>query len=1024
MNRHPFLSRVVAATGIFSLSLVLRAEQPGWPDSAIFRNLKFRNVGPGIMGGRVAAVEGVAGNPNVIYVGAAAGGIFKTVNGGISWKPVFDRQGTASIGAIAVAPSNPSVVYAGTGEGNPRNSASIGDGVYRSTDGGETWTRVGLTDTETIHRIRVHPTDPNTVWVAAMGHKWGPNQERGLFRTTDGGRTWVKVLYIDENTGASDVEIDYSNPRYVYAALYELRRTPYSFISGGPGSGIYRSVDGGATFVKLTKGLPTGLLGRIGLASARSKPGTVCALVESNEGILYRSGDYGQTWTLVNSDPDINTRPFYYTDIVVDPKDENRLYILNTPLRLSTDSGRTWKVIGEGIHGDHHALWIDPTNPMRVLNGNDGGFHISYDRAENWEFVNSFAIGQFYHVDFNMKKPYWVGGGLQDNGTWIGPSQTTHEEGILNDDWIQIGLSDGFAMLWQDDDTIFLNSEGGDLRRVDIRTGEMKRVVPYPPPFSGSSASELKYRFNWNAPLAISPHDRRVIYLAANVVFKTTDQGQTWQIISPDLTTNDPSKMKPSGGPITRDNTTAEYHCTITALAESPITAGLIWIGTDDGNVQITRDGGRTWTKVVQHIKGLPSNSWVPMIEASRFNPSIAYAVFDRHRSNDMRPYVFKTTDYGQTWTNVTGDLPEFGYAWVVREDLRNQNLLYLGTELGLYLTFDGGRHWMRYPDLPTMPVNGLVLHPRENDLILGTHGRGIFILDDLTALQQISEKVLVSDAHLFDIRPAMRFQPWRRKTLLGQKAFRAENPPYGALITYYLKATLKQSPVITVVDSTGAVIRQFTGTNLPGINRVAWDLRHDDAWRPEGQPPDRYGPRGGPQVLPGDYVVKLKVGDSAFSKTVRVELHPEIQVSREELGTQLATLLRLREMRTAANRAIQRIMALQKELEAIPPSTARAPDLENLMKRLVDQRARFIREGSNARMQKPAQLEHKITTLAASVDGTTAGPTGAELEYLEQYDAVLKRELAELEESEKTFQAIKLPAGRGNARVPPGSTR
>lgn len=1017
----------LCALGLGEFSRVLEAQQGRGVTPGILEGLAFRNIGPAIMGGRIGAVEGVTGDPRVIYVGTAAGGIFKTSTAGVTWEPIFDDQGTHSIGAIAVAASDSNVVYVGTGEASPRNSVSIGDGVYRSTNGGKTWTHVGLRDTQTIARLRVHPSDASTVLVAAMGHNWGPNEQRGIFRTTDGGQSWQKVLYVNQDTGASDVDIDYSNPRFVYAGMYDFRRTPYSFTSGGPGSGIYRSTDAGVTFQKVTKGLPTGLMGRTAVAAAPNSPGVVYAMVESKQGVLYRSDDYGESWTLISKDPTINDRPFYYTDLRVDPNDSNRLYSVAGNLKLSTDGGRTWETIGQSIHGDHQALWIDPADSRRVLNGNDGGFAISYDGARTWDYVTQFAIAQFYHVNVSMTKPYLVGGGLQDNGNWIGPARTRHRAGILNSDWRRVYGGDGFYVVWQDDNTVYTNSQRGNLARVDTRTGETKRVEPYPVPISGGGAGDHPYRFNWNAPVAISTHNREVIYFGGNVLWKTSDRGQTWTTISPDLTTNDRSKLGPSGGPISPENTGAESYCTITAIAESPITPGLIWVGTDDGNVQLTRDGGKNWTNVIGNAKGLPPESYVSMIEPSRFDAGTAYVAFDRHRSSDMKPYVFKTTDHGRTWRSITANLPQFGYAWVIREDPKNRNLLYAGTEFGFYLSFDGGGGWLRYPGLPTMPVNDLVIHPRENDLILATHGRGLFILDDLAALQGLSNEVLTSEGHLFDIRPATRFVPWSHAAVLGQKVFQAPNPPYGALITYYLKAEVRDEPLITVVDRSGATIRQLRGSRSAGINRIAWDLRYDDArWQPEGEQTAsrRFSARAGPLVLPGEYSIKLKISERELTRTVRVELDSEVKVAQADLEKQLQSLLRLRDMISTLNQVIGRIGTLQKQVDQAIDRIKRASattsttdknggsvstqvtgsitrelvrEFETLGRRLTDQRERLLLEGlGHIHLAKPAKLRDKIISLAASIGEAAAAPTAAELEYLEKHATEVEKELNE----------------------------
>ncbi|HVG20849.1 MAG TPA: hypothetical protein VNI02_17510, partial [Blastocatellia bacterium] len=730
-------------------------------EARAFERLEWRGIGPSNMGGRAADVEGVPGNPNLVYAATGSGGLWKTTNGGVTWKPIFERQNTLSIGDIALEPNNPDVIWVGTGESNVRNSVSFGDGVYKSNDGGKTWQHLGLKDTSTISRVVIHPTNPDVAYVAAVGHAFGPNEERGVFMTTDGGKTWQKTLYIDASHGASDLEIDPSNPNILYAGMWNFERKPWTFRSGDEKGGLFRSIDGGRTWNKVTEGLPK-LLGRIGVRVAPSNPKVVYAIVEAKEGTLYRSDDKGESFRQVSKDQTIVGRGFYYTRVRVDPANENRVYAVASPLFVSIDGGRTFRAISALTHIDFHALWIDPKNPNRMWQGQDGGFAVSNDGGDTWEYVNNFPIGQFYQIHADNRQPFYnIMGGLQDNGTWAGPSRTREPAGILNDDWRMVSFGDGFfALNHPDDPELYLTeSQGGSVVRTDFRNREQQSITPHPQAGGGAAADD-RYRFNWNSPLIASPHDKNTVYLAGNVVFKSADFGKTWQKISDDLTTNNKEKQKEAGGPVAPENSSAEYYCTIISLVESPSRAGVIWAGTDDGNLQLTTDGGKSWANLIKNVQGVPAESAVSHIELSRANADRAYAAFDRHKLDDYRPYVFKTSDGGRTWSNIAGDLPGKAYVHVVREDPKNPDLIYAGTELGLFGSYNGGKNWvsLALKNLPKVAVHDILIHPRDNDLILATHGRSLWVFDDATAIQQMSAGVLNNEAQLFDIRPAIRF--------------------------------------------------------------------------------------------------------------------------------------------------------------------------------------------------------------------------------------------------------------------------
>ncbi len=985
------MKRLILILMIATLTpIAVHSAAPEPNEATLLGNLKWRSIGPANMGGRVTAIEGVAGDPYTFYVGGADGGIFKTTNGGTTFKPIFDNQAVLSVGAITVAPSDPNVIWVGTGEGDPRNTASFGDGVYRSTDAGDTWKHLGLNETERIKRIKVDPRDPDVAYVAALGRAWGPNEERGVFKTTDGGKTWTKALFVDKDSGCSDIDLDPQNPRIVYAGMYTFRRKPWRFDSGGGQTALYKSIDSGASWKKLTNGLPKTPMDRIGIAIARSNPMTVYMITETKtEGNLFRSDDRGESWRMVHNDPNINFRPFYYSDIRVDPNDPERIYSLGGGLSMSRDGGRNFARIANSVHGDHQAFWIDQMNSNRILSGSDGGFQVSNDKGATFEVINNIVLSQYYHITYDMRQPYYVYGGLQDNGNWVGPSATLYREGIRKDDWFTVSGGDGFFVVpdISSPNIVYSDSQGGTISLTDTNSGNTRSIHPYPKEVgsSGNAIAGYKYRFNWNPPIVASPHDPKTVYFGGNVLLKTTNYGHSWQEISPDLTTNDKSKQQSSGGPVVVDNTAAEFHCTILAIAESPVKAGVIWVGTDDGNVQVTKDGGKTWTNVVGNIKGLPPNSWVPNIDASHFDAGTAYVAFDRHQDDDFGPWAFKTTDYGQTWTSIKSDLPAKGYVHVVREDPKVKTLLYCGTELGIFASWDGGGHWVSIRNnIPAVAVRDIVVHPRDNDLIVATHGRGVFILDSAAALQEIGT-AKANDVFLFDVRAATRYQMWGKDSNLGQKTFAAQNPPSGALIDYYLKADVNGPVVITVADKGGKTIRTIRSTaNKAGVNRVVWDLRYDPPTPAPGggpggggggglgrggggqgpgagggqgrggagaqaaasatpgvpaapgtpdQPPGeefgggRFGFGGGPSVVPGDYTITLRAAGKQLSKTVHVGLDPRVKVSDADLNAQLDAALKLRDLSSTLNSVVARVDDLTRQLTTLSETMRRVPD-------------------------------------------------------------------------------------------------
>ncbi|HET6372970.1 MAG TPA: glycosyl hydrolase, partial [Candidatus Polarisedimenticolia bacterium] len=830
-------------------------------DAETFGGLEARSIGPAVMSGRIAAIDAVPSDRWTIYVGSASGGLWKSSDGGFRFKPVFDKN-TQSIGAIAIDQANPATVWVGTGETWVRNSVSVGDGLYKTTDGGDSWTRVGLEDSERIAQVRIDPANPDTVYACATGHLWNANPQRGVFKTTDGGKTWQKVLSVDDNTGCADLAIDPQDGRILYAAMWQFRRSPDFFTSGGPGGGLFKSTDGGATWRKLAKGLPTGDLGRIAVAVAPSRPSVVYATVEAKKTALYRSDDLGESWTEMNSSSNVTGRPFYFSRLVVDPTDFNRVYKPGYTLTFSTDGGKTFSGAGQGgdgaVHPDHHALWINPRNPEQMLIGTDGGVYESRDRANNWRLIGSLPVAQFYHVSYDMLQPYNVYGGLQDNGSWVGPSRTNGA--ITARHWKVLGGGDGFWAFVdpKDQDTAYVEYQGGNLLRVTQSTGETKEVKPLP------REGEPEYRFNWNTPIHLSPTRVGTLYYGSQFLFRSTDKGETWERISPDLTTNDPAKQRQeeSGG-LTVDNSSAENHCTIFSISESPKNKDVIWAGTDDGNLQVTRDGGKTWTNVSGKVTGLPKGTWVSRVEAGRFAEGTAYATFDGHMTGDMVTHVYRTKDHGATWQSLATDEVR-GYAHVIVEDLVNPDLLFLGTESGLFVSVDGGKQWGQFTGgLPNVAVRDLAIHPRESDLLIATHGRGIYILDDLTPLRKLTSQVVNSDVAFLESRPSTLIIPAGEQRFDGGTEFEGRSPEEAAFITYYFKKRHMFGDLkLEIYDSKGTLVSTLPGGKRRGINRVAWPMRLTAPKVPKAASlvPNFFS-FVGPRVPDGTYTVKMIKG-------------------------------------------------------------------------------------------------------------------------------------------------------------------
>ena len=871
-----------------------------------FRGLAYRNIGPANMSGRMSDVEGVPGDPSTVYVAAASGGVWKTTNAGTSWTPLFDKQPVQSIGDMAVDPTNPEVIYVGTGEANVRNSVSFGNGVYKSTDGGKTWRHLGLADTRHISRIVINPLDPKKIYVAAIGHAFGANQERGVFMSDDAGDTWKKVLYIDDRHGASDLDIDPKNPNLLYAGMWRFDRKQWTFTSGDEKGGIYRSTDGGKTWTKATKGLPT-LIGRIGVKVAPSSPNIVYAVAETREGYVFKSTDFGETWIKTSDNANTLGRGFYYADLRVDPQNENRIYTLGMAFSLSVDGGSTFKPVTGNFHGDHQTMWIDPKNTRRLFMGDDGGMNVSVDQGSSWSWFPNIAVGQFYQISYDMREPFYsVSGGLQDNGLWVGPSRS-RGSAIGSPSWRFIQGGDGYyAVSHPDDPDLFLSDyQAGGIQATNLRTFEQREASPQVKRMDGYPADSNAVRFNWNAPIVKSPFDGKVVYFAGNIVFRSTDWGRTWTPISPDLSKNDKSRQGNAGGPVLKENTVAEYYGTVYSLEESPVKPGVIWAGTDDGNLQVTQDGGATWVNVAANVPGVGPDAVVSALEASRVSAGTAYAAFERRMMDDFKPYVFKTTDFGRTWTNISGNLPATAYVQVVREDPKNTDLLYVGTELGLFANWSGGAgDWtaLRLGNLPNVAVHEVRIHPRENDLIVATHGRALWIFDDATAIQQMTAQVAAKPAHLFPLRTTTRYNTGGGEWQWGNQAYRGANAPYGAPLTYWLKDKPAADSLVKLeILSNGAVIRVIKKPSATaGFNRVTWDLRYEppkglsDMPGDSAEPGDWRARPSGPQALPGAYVVRLTVNGQSQEQPLMIRVDPTSPMTIAELRTQFEQATRL----------------------------------------------------------------------------------------------------------------------------------
>jgi photosystem II stability/assembly factor-like uncharacterized protein len=990
-------------------------------DSDTISGLGARNIGSATMSGRIAAVTAVKEDGRLtVYVGAASGGVWKSTNGGTTFKPIFDKQDVQSIGAVAIDPQAPKTIWVGTGESWTRNSVSVGDGVYKSIDGGDNWTNMGLPNSERIAKIIVDPKNGNTVYVCVPGKLWSDSEDRGVYKTTDGGKTWNKILKgANLSTGCSMISMNPEEPNTLFAGMWDFRRKGWTFRSGGDsptsasGSGFFQTADGGATWKELddksAKGLPAKPWGRVAVTIAPSKANVIYALIESTRSALFRSDDGGKTWEERDRSNWMVWRPFYFANLIVDPKNENKVYKPDLTLIMSDDGGKSFSAIGGSAHGDFHSVWVNPENTDHLVAGDDGGLWYSYDGGNTWWKGNNLPVSQFYHVSVDSADPYHVYGGLQDNSVWMGDSQ--YPGGITNGRWENILGGDGF---WafpdpSDEHFVYAESQGGYIARVNTVTLEGRALKPQP------NYGEGKLRFNWNTPIHVSPNEKGTVYVGAQFLFRTRDHGQSWERISPDLTTNDPEKQKQeeSGG-VTVDNSYAEMHTTIYSISESPKDAQTIWVGTDDGNVQITRDGAKTWNNVVGNVPGLPKASWVSWVEASRYDAGTAYAAFDRHTFGDMTPHVYKTTDYGKTWTSVVGaDSGVRGYAHVIKEDTVLPNMLFLGTEFGLWISMDGGKQWAQYKghDFPSVAVRDIVVHPRESDLVLATHGRGIWIVDDITPLRKLTPDVMSQEAVFLQAKPAQQRLPANGGWVEGSAVYTGPNPPDAAVITYYQsKRHIFGKMKLEIFDAQGKLVDTLPPNSRRGISRVEWPMRLKAPHVPPAATA-AFEASQGPRVMPGTYTVKMTRGDKTVTTQLVVEMDPRAKFSMEDRQKEFDAAMSLHHLLGDMSFDVDRINGVRDELmersAKLKNDAALAKHLQELAGNLEAMRKKIVATTEGGAITGEERIREKTTQLYGDILNYEGRPTDYQSGRIDS----LRKELGDVASEFDTFVAKELPA-------------
>src|SRR6516164_9106207 len=1028
--RRGILGGVLCGAALLCPALAAPASAPATTaavNPSLFGALQWRGIGP-YRGGRALAVAGIPGDASTFYFGAVAGGVWKTTDGGNTWQPLTDGTPISSVGAIAVAPSNRDVIYVGTGEAAPRGNMTYGDGVYKSVDGGKTWSHIGLKDTRQIGALIVDPGNPDIVLVAALGHAFGPNSERGVFRTTDGGRSWTKVLYKDENTGAIDVSFDPHDARIVYAALWQARRQPWNFSSGGPGSGLYRSTDGGVSWKQLTgNGLPAGILGRMHVSVSPADSKRVYAMIEAEQGGLYRSDDGGEHWQRVNDDGRLSQRAWYFSTVRADPKNADTVYAENTGLFRSTDGGKTFELL-PARHGDHHGIWIDPTDPDRIIEASDGGASISFDRGKSWSTVYNQPTAQFYHVSVDTRFPYYAYGAQQDNSS-IAIASMDDAGAIGQRDWYDASNGEaGFVLADPRDANIVYGTNENLINRFNKHTMQMQVVSVWPVDASGHAAKDLEHRFNWTSPLAMSPFDPDTLYYGMERLYKTTDDGHSWSAISPDLTRNDKSKQQASGGPITKDITSVEYYDTIFAIAESPLSRGMIWVGTDDGLIQLTRDGGGKWVNVTP--RDMPEWSTISIIEPSRYDANTAYVAVDRHKLDDIKPYVFRTSDGGKSWTRIDTGLPEGSFVHAVREDSVKRELLYAATETGVFVSFDSGRHWQSLQlNLPRTPVHDLVV--KDDDLAIATHGRSFWILDDVTPLREVGNAASATGAYLY--KPAAGYRLYYPDQV-DTRPPAGQNPPAGVMIDYYLPTAPTGPVTLDILAADGSVVRHLTSVKpqqaeqppewpdqvkpaktLPtaaGMNRFVWDLRYDDPV----QIPDAFYqglPPRGPIALPGPYTLKLTYEGQTHTAPLALQADPRVKGSLAGLQQKFALSMQVYHDQDALHRTVNDIRAFKGEVAAAPKSSASNPanaalvaEGNSLVQRASEIESVLMQvniKGSEANLNYPGMLNEQIYAFAALLDDADTAPNTPEVDTYADLHAKLQTQLVHWANLKKT---------------------